>query len=95
MFCFQIYGIYLFFTIFGLFQQVVECKDGLFRNLNSLAYGTIQSSARSVEVSTSIEETGCHLVAGKLVDGAQADPYKVVALGVFAKRDTQAVPFDL
>ena len=46
-------------------------------------------------MTASVEEAGCHLVAGKIVDGTERYKYEVVAFGVLAERYGKAHVLDL
>ena len=45
-------------------------------------------------MSATIEETGCHLVAGEVVYRAQRHPYHLL-LGILTQRDTELQALDL
>ena len=52
-------------------------------------------TARSIEVTTAIEELGCHLVAGEIIDRAQRYPHETRLVGILTQRDREFQPLDL
>ena len=75
----------------NLFQTVFKGIEGLLDNLDSLRERACQFTTRSIQMSTTIEELCCYLIAGEVVDRAQRHPYHLL-LGVFTQRDAELQP---
>src|SRR5574344_908710 len=76
-------------------QSLLVLLYRLLRDFYCFVHRAVETSAGGIEMSPAVKEFLCHFVAGEIVHRAEADPYRVVLLGVFAKRDAETQPFDL
>ena len=78
-----------------LFQLILEGGDGLLGDADSFVERALEASTRGVEMSAAIEEAGCHLVAGEVIDRAERHPHEVLLLRILAQGDAELEALDL